>query len=158
MMTSFFEPVIYSCGDLGASAWVKCVQDGWGGDTPSRFVLQDPHVADRVTGLLWDRLPACVECDWSSALKLCAGRGDGWRLPNAKELMSLVDYAKGEYPYWSAVFDTSEAVPRWFWSSTPGFRSIESLAYMVDFGHGQLQGMDISSTGFGARCVRTGTQ
>lgn len=58
----------------------------------------DGTVSDLATGLLWTQADSGSTLDWPSALDYCerlvlAGRDD-WRLPNAKELHSLVDYSR----------------------------------------------------------------
>ncbi len=58
----------------------------------------DGTVSDRATGLLWQQGDSGAGMVWQEALDYCetldlAGHAD-WRLPNAKELQSLVDYAR----------------------------------------------------------------
>ena len=57
-------------------------------------------VTDNLTGLMWVKNPDAVKRDWYAAIDYCealdgsGGRGGytDWRLPNVKELTSLVDY------------------------------------------------------------------
>lgn len=56
----------------------------------------DGTVTDHATGLTWMQADSGTGMDWPSALEYAeelefAGRDD-WRLPNAKELQSIVDY------------------------------------------------------------------
>lgn len=61
----------------------------------------DGTISDRATGLTWARADSGKGMNWREALawvqarnqEQYLGRGD-WRLPNAKELQSLVDYAR----------------------------------------------------------------
>lgn len=58
----------------------------------------DGTVSDRATGLMWMQADSGEGMDWESALKYAeeteyAGYDD-WRLPNAKELQSIVDYSR----------------------------------------------------------------
>jgi len=58
----------------------------------------DGTVTDRATGLTWQKADDGVARDWQAALAYAealelAGHGD-WRLPNAKELQSIVDYTR----------------------------------------------------------------
>ncbi|HTS17499.1 MAG TPA: DUF1566 domain-containing protein [Verrucomicrobiae bacterium] len=83
----------------------------------------DGTITDRATGLTWTKADSGQGMNWERALAYAAGlRVAGhadWRLPNAKELQSIVDYtrlapaidpvfqssqlADGEYPYyWSS--------------------------------------------------------
>ncbi|MCP3942390.1 MAG: DUF1566 domain-containing protein [Desulfobacteraceae bacterium] len=58
----------------------------------------DGIVIDHATGLMWAKNDSGVAYDWESALEYAenltlSGYSD-WRLPNAKELQSIVDYTK----------------------------------------------------------------
>jgi hypothetical protein len=105
-----------------------------------RFVANgNGTVADRETGLLWlQDAGAHPDLTWSEALALVGalegGRGEGaagWRLPNRRELQSLLDYRR-DYPalppeapftelrssyYWTA--STSAASPAYAWTVHP---------------------------------------
>lgn len=56
----------------------------------------DGTVTDRATGLMWQQADSGSGMDWEDALayadNLTAGGYDDWRLPNVKELQSIVDY------------------------------------------------------------------
>lgn len=63
---------------------------------------QDGTVTDRSTGLMWAKSDSGERMNWVDALEYAenatlAGYSD-WRLPNAKELQSLVDYEKKDLP------------------------------------------------------------
>lgn len=73
-------------------------------------------VTDTVTGLTWQQADDGVYRNWEQALSYCEDLGlggkDDWRLPNALELQSLVDYSRYDpsidpvfecrsYGYWS---------------------------------------------------------
>ena len=130
----------------------------------------DGTVTDSCTGLMWQRDTADVNGDgqvsdaidggdivvWENALKYCeelsfAGHDD-WRLPNIRELLSLVDYGRSRpaiHPvfgvmqdeYWSS--STYDPWPLWSW--------------IVSFLHGtvEMQGID-KSLRFFVRAVRGG--
>lgn len=65
----------------------------------NRFVSNgNGTVGDESTGLLWQQADSGAGLTWGDALKYCenlelAGVRD-WRLPNAKELHSIVDYTR----------------------------------------------------------------
>lgn len=70
----------------------------------------DGTILDRGSGLAWQRGDSGVPLDWEQALAyadtLSLGGHDDWRLPNAKELQSLVDYARpwdASDPRWAAI-------------------------------------------------------
>ncbi len=82
----------------------------------------DSTVTDQATGLMWQQVDDGNTYNWQDALAYAtnsklAGYTD-WRLPNTKELQSIVDYDKTTFPaidedYFSCTNDDS-----WFWSST----------------------------------------
>lgn len=58
----------------------------------------DGTVTDHATGLIWMKTDSGKGMDWAAALEYAenleyAGHAD-WRLPNAKELQSIVDYSR----------------------------------------------------------------
>src|SRR5262249_26598793 len=90
----------------------------------------DGTVTDNCTGLMWQKDTADVTADgeiditdgldWCDALKYCeesslAGHDD-WRLPNVRELGSIVDYGR----FAPSIDPVFQAVPAWYWSSTSG--------------------------------------
>jgi hypothetical protein len=89
----------------------------------------DGTVTDHATGLMWAKADSPKPMDWPSALAYCeslglAGHGD-WRLPNAKELQSIVDYsrapdarnARQRGPAIDPVFTVRDN-ESWAWTST----------------------------------------
>ena len=56
----------------------------------------DNTITDRATGLMWSKYDSATGLDWPTALAAAADCNVGgytdWRLPNAKELQSIVDY------------------------------------------------------------------
>jgi len=61
----------------------------------------DSTISDRATGLMWLRDDYPVGLDWETALAYVQGLNmerylgyEDWRLPNAKELQSIVDYTR----------------------------------------------------------------
>ncbi len=112
-----------------AKMWVRYVRGNpqYG---KNDFVDQkDGTVIDRATGLMWAKADAGAPMDWPHALESAAsattaGHSD-WRLPNAKELQSIVDYsrspaAKNEKQKSCAidpVFDVTNP-ESYYWTST----------------------------------------
>jgi hypothetical protein len=77
----------------------------------------DGTVTDRSTGLMWSRADSGVGLDWPQALGWVAARNaerwlnhDDWRLPNAKELHTIVDYSRSPDTTGSAAIDPVLAV------------------------------------------------
>lgn len=96
----------------------------------------DGTVTDEATGLMWAQGDSGEGMDWQAALTWTEQVNaesylgyDDWRLPNAKELQSIVDYTRAPGATDSAaidpVFDTTmitneagETDYPWYWSST----------------------------------------
>ena len=111
-----------------------------------RFIdHSDGTVTDQLTGLFWLKNADCFGTrTWSQALvdsnNLASGScglSDGssagdWRLPNKKELLSLVDYSQYHYALpIGHLFDE----PYGSWSSTPN-SSFSDIAFFVDMALG----------------------
>ncbi len=114
----------------------------------------DGTITDRATGLMWTRDDSGRGMTWRQALAYAAacnrrghlGHGD-WRLPDAKELQSIVDYTRAPdvtgTPAIDRAFRTSKrADGTWpfFWSSTTHLEGppdrVGSAAVYVAFGRG----------------------
>jgi Protein of unknown function (DUF1566) len=112
------------------------------------FSADGTEVTDVRTGLIWQRCShgqtwTGVTCNGSviplgheAALVLAQSRNPGnsaggWRLPNVKELATLLDWGCDAPAIDGAAFP---ATPSWFtWSSTP-FVTDSSMAWVVYFG------------------------
>ena len=105
----------------------------------------DGTVTDRATGLTWAKADGGKTMNWQQALAYAenldlAGHTD-WRLPNVKELQSIVDYthapdarqASARGPAINPIFKLTN-VESWFWSSTTHIEN--GGAYYVCFGQG----------------------
>jgi len=107
-------------------------QDGFyqaGCPTEGRFVDNgDGTVTDNCTGLMWQKEMAPGAYAWQAGLKYCegldlAGHTD-WRLPNIRELHSLVDYGRqpaihpvlGTFPHGCLSCTTKVSEPDKVWS------------------------------------------
>ncbi len=89
----------------------------------------DGTITDRATGLMWQKADSGKGMDWGQALACAAnfklaGHSD-WRLPNAKELQSIVDYTRApavtQSPAISPLFQVtklSDGDYPFFWTST----------------------------------------
>jgi len=86
----------------------------------------DGTVSDRATGLMWSKADSKTGLNWQQALAWVQqlnttnqlGHND-WRLPDAKELQSIVDYTRN--PAIAPVFDISrlpDGQYPFYWSST----------------------------------------
>ena len=118
-----------------------------------RFTVNgDGTVTDRQTGLMWARCPQglsgenCVGTldvyDWADALALNQASSDtqnrdDWRLPNLKELFSLVEFACTFPAINVTVFPNNGSADSIFWSSSPIAASNDARTWSVDFGIGR---------------------
>lgn len=114
----------------------------------------DGTITDSATGLMWQKSDSARGMDWKDALQyaenLKMGEHDDWRLPNAKELQSIVDYTRSIQTTGSSaispVFQATEMKDPegrkqypYFWTSTThldGRNPYSSAAYIA-FGAAQ---------------------
>ena len=115
------------------STWAAMLVRSDSAPMASRYLPNGPEVTDLATGLIWQRCPvgqswsgtACSGTasfmDWSGALAAArdapAASGLAWRLPNVKELGSLVDRS-----VWAPSMDRQAfpwSVSYGLWSATP---------------------------------------
>jgi hypothetical protein len=101
-----------------------------GCSTEGRFVDNgDGTVTDHCTTLMWQKDTADVNGDgqwtmppWCEALAYCENLSlagyDDWRLPNVRELLSIVDYGRDRPA--SAIYPVFDAFPTPYWSSSSG--------------------------------------
>jgi hypothetical protein len=113
---------------------IDCVGTGQDGEYQSgvsvdpRFTDNgDGTVTDNLTGLIWLQVANCVMAGWTGALSAANDLADGscgltdgsvagdWRLPNVKELQSLIDF--GSYPSFPGGHPFSGVQAGYYWSS-----------------------------------------
>jgi formylglycine-generating enzyme required for sulfatase activity len=86
----------------------------------ARFTYDANTVSDIVTGLMWQREDDNVTRNWRDSLAYCENLGLGgytdWRLPNIKELRSIVDNTTFAPAIAESVFLNSKSAD--YWSST----------------------------------------
>jgi hypothetical protein len=150
------------CWHRGIASFLVACMAGWsmlveGASAQERYSFSDDgsEVSDRLTGLTWRRCSegqswtgqwcsgAATNYTYSSALRR-ASEQTGWRLPNVKELSSIVDTANHSPPFAPAidngVFPNVYASGRAYWTSTPDTRlaRFEPVIHIwtVDFAYG----------------------
>lgn len=151
--------VTYGYGSKGTvSFYTRCVRGtSWG---QNNYVDNgDGTVTDTMSNLVWQKDDDGVARNWQSALAYCenlslAGSSD-WRLPDVKELSSLVTIIPSDETYYAPAisatyFPTAKSD---YWSSTTIKYSTE-YAWYVRFSSGGVD-TDGDKTEFRyARCVR----
>jgi len=164
---------IFSISIVPASYAQICQTDNLPQTTPveNTTIINTDIVQDNVTKLEWQRcaygqIATSTSCEgsvqkinWQTALQTAQSLGNGWRLPNVKELASIIDYQCFAPPANSTIFpDTPTSEDSGFWTSTPAQRNIPSeeitpTIWFFDLAHGHLQRKPHDETNY-ARFVR----
>ena len=112
-------------------------------------------ITDFATGLMWQQSDCMEGLNWKNALEyaqnLSLGGYDDWRLPNAKELHSIVDYTRSIQTTNSAsidpIFKTTlirdpegEKQYPYFWTGTTHLDGRNPYSSAVYFAFGKAQG------------------
>jgi hypothetical protein len=137
----------------------------------------DGTITDNATGLTWSQDDSGTGMNWGDALAWVQQKNDenylgysDWRLPNAKELQSIVDYSRSPDTTGSAAIDpvfnatqiTNEAGRTdypFYWTSTSHLHGVEGsavAAVYVAFGRGlgSMDGVNVIDV-HGAGCQRS---
>jgi len=125
----------------------------WAGDyTPHG----DGTVTDNATGLMWQQDGSAIR-NWEGALSYCQEGGwanhTDWRLPNIKELESIVDDTQLNPAIDRIAFPNTPA-SSWYWSSTT-YANNPNNAWNVNFNNGNVNNNDKNNNNY-VRCVRGG--
>jgi hypothetical protein len=120
----------------------------------ARFIPSDDgtEVTDTTAGLVWRRCAAGMlwnhdeqvcsgtpaQFDWKGALDYAkANRKVGWRIPNVKELFSIVDLTKQSPAIDETAFPNTPTYPS-FLSSTPNYTTANLYVHVVSFSSGKV--------------------
>ncbi len=149
-------------GRRAGRQYVRCVRGPAYGEND--FVDNgDGTITDRATSLMWMKADSDRTMNWQEALEYAEnleyGGHDDWRLPNVKELQSIVDYSRApdalDPAYRGAAIDPVfglTAEESWFWTSTTHIENY--FGYYVCFGQGfsarTFGGEPINAHGAGA--------
>ncbi len=126
-------------------------------------------ITDDATGLVWQQADDGTARDWESTLayaeNLSLAGSDEWRLPNAKELQSIVDYTRSPQttgtPAIDPIFSTTEILDPdgnpgqypYFWTGTTHLDGVNPYSGAVYIAFGEAQGemngnlMDVHGAG-----------
>ncbi|WP_019520603.1 Lcl C-terminal domain-containing protein [Faucicola boevrei] len=111
----------------------------------SRYQDMGAEVKDNVTGLIWQRCSigqtwngntctgTATEHTWKQALTVAKNLGKGYRLPNIKELQSLIETKCYSPAINTSIFPNTETA--FYWSSSP-YVQFDDLAWGVNFNLG----------------------
>jgi hypothetical protein len=170
----------------GPMHFVRCVRGNlaYGGNLFQNN--NDGTISDLATGLIWQQTDNGSGIDWKHALAYAQTQNNAnylghndWRLPNAKELQSIVDYTRSPYatdsanvgPAINALFsctgilnDGGKADYPYYWTSTSAIsqqNGIYASAWYVAFGMAEDgNGEDLHGAGavrFDKKILGTGT-
>jgi hypothetical protein len=146
----------YAPGDDGD------LQSGVASPSPRFTVNGDGTATDRLTGLTWTTDGTQYIIGWVNALNMCnsysVGTLDDWRLPNFKELLSLLDFENRDpmlpsgHPFNVAMYLGGYR----YWSSTtnPVYDSGNDV-YTVSMDYGEIRIWPKGGDGY-VLCVRGG--
>ncbi|HVV16459.1 MAG TPA: DUF1566 domain-containing protein [Polyangia bacterium] len=120
--------------------------------SPTRYTYPATGtVFDTKTKLTWQQTAPTTTYVWAAAPAVCAGlnlAGTGWRLPTAKELLTLVDESRSTPPLIDpTAFPATPAVA--FWSSSRRAQ----YAWYVAFNLGSTD-LSLMTEANAVRCVR----
>ena len=166
-LTKTGQVIEYQAGDDGTyeAGWLKGRLNA---NNRTRFSAEtrggDDIVLDRATGLMWpaDGNAAGANngalSNWTNGIIYANGLNfagfTDWRLPNAKELVSLFHFAAGGVGVPKIDGDFFVNIATWYWSSTT-FLDNTTKAYRVNFPEAQLY-FTLKTSGIYMLCVRKG--
>ncbi|MCP4753041.1 MAG: DUF1566 domain-containing protein [Proteobacteria bacterium] len=135
---------------------VRCVRGGSGSDIWALDFSNygDDAVLHESTGLMWQKEDAVATKDWKSAITYCESLSledeSDWRLPNANELQTIVNYAKHEPAIDEVYFPNTDS--KLYWTSTTDTGNTDD-AWYVEFKNGYMSHDSKSDSNY-VRCVR----
>ena len=139
---------------------------------------EDGTITDIATGLMWQQADDGNTRDWENALSYAedlnlAGYND-WRLPNAKELQSIVDYTRApditnsaaiDPIFFATTFNDPDGNPGqygYYWTGSPHLDGVDPYTSAVYIAFGEAQGemngvlMDVHGAGSQRSDPKTG--
>ena len=132
--------------------YIRCVR----GETTIQSFTDNGNgtVTDNLTGIMWQQEHEDTQRDWEDALAHCEGLELGghtdWRLPDIKELRSIVDNTTYDPAINETYFLDTVSSP--YWSSST--RDLLFHAQYVDFSRGQYGVYGYKWNTYDVRCVR----
>ncbi len=149
----FFDGNTHS-GGTDSAYRVRCVRSTETTAPRERYTIAaDGTVFDTMTQLTWQRALDSTARGWSDAKSYCAGlvlAGAGWRLPNMKELQTLIDESATSPAIDGSAFPDTPGEA--FWTSSPLVGG-PTEAWFVNFYSG-VSYTNVLDNGYRARCVR----
>ena len=116
--------------------------------TKTQRFIDHSVVTDTQTGLVWTKTTIATGATHEEAEQAVAALGEGWRLPTAEELSTLIDRTRHEPAIDTDVFPDTKC--DWYWTSTPCAWNPDAAVWVVGF---YLGGVGDSPRSLGG-CVR----
>lgn len=144
------------CLTLSANAAQTCNNDIMATTPVSHFTINaDNTVTDNTTGLTWMRCSlgqtgsdcssdSAKSYTWAEALNEVAKNHNGWRLPNIKELASIVEFKCYDPIINTTIFPNTQS--NTYWSSSP-YAFLKNYVWGIDFGRGGTEYYNKSTHG-----------
>ena len=132
------QTVVYETGDNGTYQ----VGITW---PASRFTVNDDTIVDNLTGLMWEKSQSTESFTWADVFTRVSavntaelGGYNDWRVPNRKELMSLVHYGIDNPLGWLGLqgFANLQHIKP-YWTSTTQTNSADN-AWGINMGQGSM--------------------
>ena len=140
-------------GSSEKTFYVQCVRGNTSYGKNDFHDNGDGTISDRATGLMWTKTDSGQGMNWQAALAWVEQKNKGkylghddWRLPNAKELQSIVDYTRSpdstDSPAIDPLFDSSRITNEngqtdypYYWTGTTHASAVAgSAAVYIAFG------------------------
>jgi hypothetical protein len=143
--------------DKNDKFYVRCIRGGSESDiwSLSFSIIGDGTVVHQTTGLTWQQEDDDTVRNWEQALNNCESKTLGgysdWRLPNIKELNTVVNYSRVYPSINSTVFQNTKFSD--YWSSTTSYGD---NAWVIGFDHGGTSSSNSKNSTFYVRCIRGG--
>jgi len=138
-----------------STGYTRCVR---GGQNQPRVFDDNGNgtITDWITQLVWQKQDQGTVASWEDAIRACeestlGGHAD-WRLPNVKELRSIVDSGTHAPAIHAGYFPNTQS--NFYWSSTT-YAASPDAAWRVNFWHGEVDA-SLKENAFFVRCVRGG--
>jgi len=150
----YFNSPRVSSDSKSNSYAVRCVR---GAESAQSFTDNgNGTVTDNVTGLMWQQ-SGDTGATWQGGLDYCnslsLGNHDDWRLPDVKELYSLVDAATS-YPAINETYFPGTMTSSEYWTSTTDMDAGTSIAFRINFQFGTMYSSITKNDSYYIRCVR----
>ncbi len=138
---------------------VRCVRGpSQAAKPPARYAVRGGEVTDKETHLVWEATPVGQRYSRIDALTYCQGLKlnghTGFRVPNVRELMSLIDEREVQGPVWDKrVFDFPAGMGMILWSTTAQTAAPPKV-FVIHFGFNGSTYDAVDADMLSVRCVR----